>query len=209
MKNLINPRVEKVLRQVILKDLSKGRKDFDRPHTEAVVHWMKYMLENIESVNSKITGPKPEIDPQVMITAAYAHDWGYIGLFNKTNSNSFEDIKKKKKLHMKRGADMIERLLYQRLSKHFTEAQIIKAVHLVQFHDEMEKLITDEEILLMEADTLGMLDTDKITPTFSKSDNEKFIKTGIKGRRLPRFIHKKAKNIAVDMIKRREEFYRL
>ena len=49
-ETLIKPQNEKVLKQVILKDLDKGRKDFDLPHTKAVVYWMKYLLQNIENV---------------------------------------------------------------------------------------------------------------------------------------------------------------
>ena len=204
---LIKPQIEKVLRQIILKDLSKGRKDFDRPHTEAVVYWMKYLLENVESIKSKTLGVNPTIDPQVMITAAYAHDWGYIGLFNNSNHSSFSDIAKMKKLHMTKGAMMIEQLLHQRLGRHFTQQQILRVAHLVLFHDKMEELVDEDEMLIMEADTLGMLDIDKVKPTFSKEDNEEFMKKSINGRRLPKFIHPEAKEIALKLVKKRISFY--
>ena len=201
--HLIKPQIEKVLKQIILKDLSKGRKDFDKPHTEAVVYWMKYLLQNIDSTIST----HQTIDPQVLITAAYAHDWGYIGLFSDSNSNSFANISKMKKLHMTRGAIMIEQLLHQRLGNYFTQQQILRVAHLVLFHDKIEKLIDEDELLLMEVDTLGMLDIDRITPTFSKKDNDVFIKKGIEGRRLPKFTHKEAKEIALKLVEKRKRYY--
>ena len=206
--SLIKPRIEKVLKQIILKDLSKGRKDFDKPHTEAVVYWMKYLLKNIKSLQLKISEKNQIIDPQILITAAYAHDWGYIGLFSDSNSNSLPKILKMKKLHMTRGAIMIERLLHQRLGPHFTQQQILRVAHLVLFHDKIKKLVNEDELLLMEADTLGMLDTNFIKPTFSKEDNINFMKKGIEELRLPTFIHPEAKKIALELIKRRNSFYK-
>lgn len=193
---LIKPQIERVLRQIILKDLSKGRKDFDKPHTEAVVYWMKHLLMTLET---------KKLDSQVLITAAYAHDWGYIGLFSNTNSNSLSDIKNNKELHMIRGSEMIEQLLQQRLGKLFTQNQILRVSHLVLFHDKVRKLIDEDEILLMEADTLGMLDTSFVKSTFSKNDNKTFMKKGIKGLRLPKFIHEEAKQIATELIMKREK----
>ncbi len=194
---LIKPQIERVLRQTILKDLAQGRKDFDKPHTEAVVFWMKYLLTHIKSTK--------QLDSQVLITASYAHDWGYQGLFVNKNSNSLQDIKAMKKLHMTRGAVMIERLLHQKLGRYFTQQQILRTAHLVLFHDQVKKLHDEDELLLMEADTLGMLDTDFITPTFSKKDNLKFIKQGIKGLRFPHFIHQEAKDLAIKLIDKRQQ----
>ncbi|MBU0975048.1 hypothetical protein KKD03_05105 [Patescibacteria group bacterium] len=208
---LIKPQIEKVLKQIILKDLSKGRKDFDKPHTEAVVHWMKYLLKNIQSLQPKNSGKNSRksstLDPQVLITAAYAHDWGYVGLFSESKANSLDKILKNKKLHMIRGANMIERLLHQRLSRHFTQNQILKVAHLVLFHDKIKNLINEDEILLMEADTLGMLDTNFIKPTFSKKDHNNFMKKGIRGLRLPHFKHPEAKKIALKLIEKGKSFY--
>lgn len=178
---LIKPQIERVLRQIILKDLSKGRKDFDKAHTEAVVYWMKYLLKTFEEKFgekkvAKANG-QPKFDSQVLITAAYAHDWGY------------------KDLHMARGSEMIEQLLQQRLGKLFTQNQILRVSHLVLFYDKVKKLIDEDEILLMEADTLGMLDTSIVKSTSSK-------KIGL---RLPKFIHEEARQIAKELIEKREK----
>ena len=205
MQQRIHPKIEKTLRQIILKDLSKGRGDFDRQHTEAVVYWMKHLLENDPEVIAAIK--KKSLNPKVLITAAYAHDWGYYGLFKKSEQNDFAAIKKRKPLHMQIGAAKIEQLLFSRLTKQFSDTEILEIAHLVRFHDALEALKTESEILLMECDTLGMLDVDRVTPSFSPEDNAQFMKTGIHGRRLPIFKHKYALEIAERLVQKREAFY--
>lgn len=195
---LIAPEIEVVLRESILPELEKGRKDFDRPHTEAVVFWMKELLEKIDSLTC---------DSQVLITAAYAHDWGYIGLFDGIDSSNIEVVHKMKPLHMERGSALITHLIEEKLSTYFTQKQKEEVARLVLMHDRIEELKTEPEILLMEADTLGMLDADKVKPTFSKADNEVFISRELQGRRLPAFIHPHAKTIALELAQKRLAFY--
>ncbi|NCO12285.1 MAG: hypothetical protein COZ34_04455 [Candidatus Pacebacteria bacterium CG_4_10_14_3_um_filter_34_15] len=86
-KMMIKSQIERVLKQIILKDLSKGRKNFDKPHTEAIVYWMKHLLKMLEEKKVPKTNDQPRLDSQVLITAAYAHDWRYVGLFSNSNSN--------------------------------------------------------------------------------------------------------------------------
>jgi len=195
---LLSPSLETILRSTILPELEKGRKDFDRPHTEAVVHWMKTILEHLNN---------PELDPQVLITAAYAHDWGYIGLFDGADSNDRQEIAKRKPLHMERGAQFITELITSQLSGHFTPEQTALVAHLVCMHDRVEDLQTEAELLLMEADTIGMLDTERVKPTFSKADNEVFLAREFYQRRLPRFYHEFAREVATELAKQREHYY--
>lgn len=198
MHQLIDPHIEKVLQDTIFPDLLKGRKDFDLPHTKAVVHWMKELLTSLSNV---------KLDSQVLITAAYAHDWGYIGLFDGINSNDPKEIAKKKPLHMEKGAEFITNLIETKLSNYFTDEQKKQAAHLVFMHDRVEKLHTEEEKLIMEADTLGMLDSDRAAPTFSKEDNARFIERDVKARRIPKFMHSQAKEIAERLITKREHYF--
>ncbi len=195
---LINPDVEILLQTTILPDLEKGRKNFDRPHTEAVVFWMKELLEKINS---------PTCDQLVLITAAYAHDWGYIGLFDGIDSSDINVVHKMKPLHMERGSLLIKMLIDEKLNKYFTSEQAELVAHLVYMHDRIEKLATEPEILLMEADTLGMLDTDRVKPTFSKADNTVFISRELQERRLPVFLHPVAKDLAKSLMQKRIAFY--
>ncbi len=196
---LIKPYVEKILRQIILKDLAnKGRPSWDKPHTEAVVYWMKQLLKQLD---------KPKLNSQVLITAAYAHDWGYAGLFQQKSSITIDQARSKKSLHQKRGAHWLERLIYQRLSRHFSETEVLRAIHLVQIHDAINQLKDEDELLLMECDALGMLDVKRVTPTLSPEENEYFLRTSIYEKRLPRFIHPIAKKIAQELLKEREKSY--
>lgn len=189
---LIHPYIERVLRQVILKDLTnKGRPDWDRPHTEAVVYWMKELLPRINN---------PALNNKVLLTAAYAHDWGYANLFPRGQRVDIQTVLPHKKLHMQRGAQMIERLLYQRLSSYFTEAEIIRVAHLVGKHDAVRELQDEDELLLMECDTLGMIDAERSPATFDKVERQKFLEHSIYDLRLPRFIHEEAKKVAENLL---------
>ncbi|MBU1966685.1 HD domain-containing protein [Patescibacteria group bacterium] len=197
---LIHPYIERVLRQIILKDLAnKGRPRWDKPHTEAVVYWMKYLLK-------KINHPKL-LNPKILLTAAYAHDWGYANLFSQKTPISIDQARSQKDLHMKKSVEMIERLIYQRLSGYFAQAEVLRLAHLVSVHDFINKLQDEDELLLMECDALGMLDVELVPPTLSLLENEHFMRTSIYQKRLPRFTHDQAKKIAQELIKKREKFY--
>jgi hypothetical protein len=198
MKTILNPEIEKILEETILPDLKKGRKDFDLPHTKAVVHWMKYLLQKLSNST---------LDAQVLITAAYAHDWGYIGLFDGADSCDMTVIHKMKPLHMERGSEKITSLIENKLSKYFTLEQKQQVSHLVLVHDRIEDLGTDSEILLMEADTLGMIDVSRVQPTFSNEDNKIFMQRELFGRRFPKFMHSDALMVAKKLAAERESFY--
>lgn len=201
MKNspLIHPYLERILRQIILKDLAnKGRPRWDKPHTEAVVYWMKYLLKKIKN---------PQLNPKVLITAAYAHDWGYANLFQQKNPITIDQARGQKDLHMKKGVEMIERLIYQRLVGYFTEVEVLHLTHLISIHDHVGQLKNEDELLLMECDALGMIDVERVPPTLSATENKYFMKTSIEQKRLPKFIHDEAKEIAQDLITEREKFY--
>lgn len=198
MKPLIDPDIENILSHTILPDLDKGRKDFDRPHTEAVVYWIKAILSKTSSSESR---------NKILITAAYGHDWGYIGLFDDIDSAKLELVHQMKPKHMERGSKMISNLLRDKLSGYFTEEEIAQVSHLVGIHDKLEELRTEEEMILMEADTLGSIDVDRVKPTYSKADTELMIEREIRGRRLPIFRHDWAKIEAEKLIQKRLDWY--
>jgi len=195
---MLNSKIEKKITEEIISDLEKGRKNFDKPHTLAVVYWMKYLLRKIN---------KKTLDPKILVISAYAHDWGYVGLFSKKNSDSLENITDMKLLHMEIGAKKIERLLRGSFISFFNDQQIRRIAHLVRVHDKIEELRDEDEILLMEADTLGSLDTDRVRPTFNKKDNNDFFKNEILNRRFKYFRHQEALKIGRILLKKRESFY--
>ena len=198
MKSLLSINLENSIAKKILRDLEKGRRVFDKPHTLAVVYWMKYLLRKLN---------KKALDPKVLTVSAYAHDWGYVGLFSKKNSDSLKEITDMKLLHMEIGAKKIEKLLRKSFSAFFSDQQIQRISHLVRVHDRVEELRDEDELLLMEVDTLGSLDTDRVKPTFSKSDNDEFLKNQIYNRRFKYFVHQEAIKIGKDLVKKREYFY--
>jgi len=196
---LIHPYIERILRQIILKDLAnKGRPHWDKPHTEAVVFWMKHLLKKINN---------PSLNPKVLITAAYAHDWGYASLFRQKKITSIRESIPYKKLHMKRSVEMIERLIAQRLPGYFNQPEVLNLTHIISVHDDIDKIRDDDEVLLMECDALGMLDVDHVPPTLSAKENEYFMKHSIYKLRLPRFMHSEAKKIAEELIEKRTDYY--
>ncbi len=196
--NLISQKVEQTLRQIILKDLANhGRKGWDKPHTEAVVYWIKQLLQKIAS----------DLVAQVLITAAYAHDWGYAGMFEGIDSSNYDQIQKRKAQHMNIGAVKIERLIYQRLAQDFTEKQILRVVHLVEKHDSFAEIEDEDEILLLEADTLGAMDINRTPGSMDYDSNQKYLRD-VREKRMPLFKHQPAKEIGQKLLQQRVDFYK-
>ena len=105
MSNEID-KIEEKLKEKILPDLEKSRGGFDKIHTLEVVEWIKKILKN---------NPDLKLDRIVLIIAAYAHDWGYSGLFKDDEVMSIDKIKKVKRLHEKLGAEKIKNLLKEEI----------------------------------------------------------------------------------------------
>jgi hypothetical protein len=193
-KTLLFPE-EQVLRDVILPDLDKGRPDFDRPHTEAVVYWMK-----------EICVSEPQLNTRVLVTAAYAHDWGYIGMFE-DGVTDVGDIHDKKEAHMRIGSQKIGVLLRENLADGFSETEIARVQHLVFVHDRLDTVKDDDEIAMVEADTLGALDADRVKPTLTRKDNDWYIEDQVKRLRRPLFRHSRAIEVFQELLQKRIDFY--
>ena len=67
-------RIEEYLKEKILSDLERGRPDFDKTHTLAVVYWLNKIVEH---------SPELCLDNDVLLISAYAHDWGMLTCSNK------------------------------------------------------------------------------------------------------------------------------
>lgn len=184
---------ESIIQKIIFPDLERGRKNFDLPHTKAVVHWIKEILIG-----------EPQLNPKVLITAAYAHDWGYIDMGIGSSMDQVQDAKEQ---HMRIGATRIKQLLSTRLFDEFTPDEVERVSHLVFVHDRLTQVHDDDEIALVEADTLGALDTDIVKPTFSKEDNERYIYEQVLSLRRPLFRHRVAIDIFEVLLQKRIHFY--
>ena len=149
------------------------------------------------------------LDAKVMIAAAYAHDWGYIDLFP-NGVTDFDDVHRKKADHMRIGADKIKDLLTSDLGDVYTVEQIERVVYLVSVHDRLDLFddnTSDDVIALVEADTLGALDADRVKPTFSRENNEEYIEKEVWGKRRPLFRHRLAIEVFDSLLASRQAFY--
>lgn len=98
----MNPEAEELLISKIFPDLEKGRPGWDKPHTEAVVRYIKEIIG---------ANPNLDLDTDVLIISAYAHDWGYSGLFVAGRPVTLAENADKKEIHMQLGAQKIRELL--------------------------------------------------------------------------------------------------
>ncbi len=162
--------------------LQKGRKDWDEPHTRAVV---EYAVD---------LGKKNKLDVLVLFTAAWVHDIGYNALFEDGESKEYDKVMDKKALHMVNGALLAKEFFENpRVKGWYTPEQEKRIVHLVGVHDKVEELKDLDEVVLMEADTLGAIDISKVASTFDRLSAEKYIEKDLLGRRFPKFVTKEGK----------------
>lgn len=163
--------------------LSEGRKGWDMPHTRAVVHYARELAISEGQ------------DILVLETAAWFHDIGYFGLFNENDSEQNTSMKVRKLLHMERGAQFTKDFLNKpKISTAYTSKQRERIIHLVGVHDKVTELRDLDELILMEADTLGQIDIARVTPTFDYNNAMKYIKNGLEAKRIPRFTTELGKN---------------
>lgn len=188
---------ERTLQDIIFPELETGRPNFDKPHTEAVIYYTKQIINNTPNLN---------LDKDVLIISAYAHDWGYVGLFKNGKLAQLENVKNVKKLHMQISAYKLRHLLKNPVFDFLSTDQKERAIHLVGLHDKLNQILATDEIVLMEADTLGGLDVNRVKPTFNKESNEKYMLT-TKNKRYSRFITEYGKKEFKELFKLRENYY--
>lgn len=175
------PELATQIEEFVLPILDTGRASWDRPHTLAVA-WYAAEICRAEC-----------LDPKILITAACLHDIGYADLFKESSSKQYDNVIAAKELHMQIGAEMAREFLnLPRIRSFYTPQQIARIVHLVSVHDKLEKLRTLDELVLMEADTLGANDLSRVTPTFNKIDGLRYIEAMLK-KRGARFVTESGK----------------
>ncbi len=189
--------IERYLQKKIFPELERGRPGFDKPHTQAVVKKLKEILAHT---------PHFKVDAVVLTIAAYAHEWGYADLFTDGRTVELQEVEDAKATHMRLGSNKLKSLLSDSFFDFLNEPQKRRAVHLVNIHDKLEDLKDKDELILMEADTLGALDVSLVKPTFNRDSNEKWLKV-VRRKRLPRFITDHSKKEAKRLIKLRQKYY--
>ncbi|HVU59508.1 MAG TPA: hypothetical protein VHC98_01585 [Candidatus Saccharimonadales bacterium] len=195
--NTLDPTIEAYLRSTIFPDMEHGRPNWDVPHTQAVVAYIKKIVA---------ASPELQLDASVLIIAAYAHDWGYSGLFAAGRPITFAENLDQKATHMRLGSEKIKTLLQDSHFAFLTPVQKERIVHLVAVHDDLDNLHDTDELVLMEADTLGMTDPDAVTPTHTKAEFEAW-RVRTERARIARFITPYGKQKIHELMARREQFY--
>lgn len=183
---IILEEIEEFLKQIIYPDLERGRPNWDKPHTELVVKYIKQLIEHSEIEN---------LDPTVLIISAYAHDWGYADLYGDKSKISYSEMLDTKKMHMQLGAEKIGKLLNNKIFDGLSSAQKERIIHLVGIHDKISALSETDELILMEADTLGGLEGNIAFGTLNEKEQVRYL-NGVKHVRMPKFISKFGRNIA-------------
>lgn len=169
--------------QYALEFLRQGRPQWDEPHTRAVVDYAKELVQAAR----KELAQAAQVDELVVLTAAWLHDIGYFGLFEGPTSGGYQAVSAQKALHMEVGARLADEFLRRPdVAGFYTREQRQRVVHLVRVHDLLEQLEALDEIVLMEADTLGALDVRRVTPTFDYESGRRHLEE-VRIRRAPRF----------------------
>lgn len=189
--------VEIFIQTHIFPELERGRPNFDKPHTQGVVHHIKEIIK---------LNPQLNLDQDVLIISAYAHDWGYAGLFQDGRPINLDRVKEEKLLHAKLSAEYVTKLLQNSIFDYLSDKRKARIAHLVAMHDRLEELKDTDELILMEADTLGGLDVAFITPTFDWNSNER-VMNGSRNRRQPLLITDYAKEMYEKVFQSRIDFY--
>jgi hypothetical protein len=190
--------LEEYLKEKILPDLEKSRGGFDKIHTLEAVAWLKQII----SYN-----PELKIDETVLLISAYAHDWGYSGIFKEGQVMSIEIVENAKKLHMELGAKKIETLLMDDFFSFLNDTQKARCIHLVAVHDKKFEIKDTDELILMEADMLSSLQISPGKPIYDAESNKKFMGSML-ATRIPKFITEFSRNEAKRLIKIREDYYK-
>ncbi len=163
--------------------LTKGRPDWDLPHTLETVNWMNKLVD-AEGGNRHI-----------LLSTMWLHDIGYSGLFDGITCN-YDSINNAKEFHMKRGAELSKSILTK---LNYQENEIERISQLVGIHDKAEQLESPYEIMVMEADTLGQLSQSQIKSSFSTEENARFIQYVLNERK-PIFRTKTGKRFLEELL---------
>ena len=180
----------------ILKDLENGRPN-DKEHTLLVVDYVKKIIKN---------SPNLELDQDVLEIASFAHDWGYAGLVDPDIAVRLEHLGALKETHMKIGAEKLAKLLEDSYFDYLTPEQKERTVHLVSVHDKLDSLKNTEEIILMEADSLGGMEPE-VMGVFSDTASEERYMRKSREFRLSRFITDYSKEEFERLFQKRKSFF--
>lgn len=149
-------------------------------HSLLVVSYMKQIL------GKEANEPDDKI---VLVPAAYLHDIGYAGKL--PPGYDYRQLRDNKAAHMVTGALLASEITCK---LGFTPQHIEEISHLVGIHDKIDYLKTPREIMLMEADSLAMIDYGNVANTLPKDQLGEFL-SKYEGRRAQKFQTDTGKNL--------------
>jgi hypothetical protein len=185
----LDKETEEKLKSEVLKYLEKGKPDWGIPHTLASVYWIRKLIEK-EGGNEKI-----------LVTVMYLHDVGY-PVFRK--GYSFDEVMQAKAEHIVRGIKIARDILTK---LRYSSSEINEIIHLIEIHDTLDKICSKNEILVMEADSLAQIDTDRVKPTLDKTNHLKFLKH-FRDERVPRFKTRTGKKFLKQLLEEAEKYFK-
>lgn len=211
MENLLGqllPETEQRLDSIV-QGMFTDQDIFQYYHTLAVVHWMKELLKD-NSVDEYLTRDNSKKDhPLILLASAYLHDVGYVDL---KKNYSYDDRLRKKEAHMINGA----KLAYEITPElGLCEDQSKEISNLVLMHDKIDEIKTPRQMVLFEADSLGMLgygmilkNGQRFESTIRGQDLEQFM-NNFEARRAPKFVTSFGKKAVAEQLAQTKKYIRL
>lgn len=140
------PQYEQFLIDAILPELDKGREGWDKPHTEQVVRYVKEICENADV---------EDIEKDVLVIVAYLHDFGYMFFCDELTEGPTGGRPKKE--HPGKSKEKWDEIKNSVAFDFLSNGNKDRIGHLILVHDRVTELSDRDELLFMEADTLGAL----------------------------------------------------
>ena len=141
-------------------------------------------------------------DERVLLTSMYLHDIGYAGLLKK--GYSLEDRIEAKSHHMQRGVEKAKQFLP---ALGYSLEEMDKICYFIGVHDKLDELTSKEELLVLEADSLGQIDPIIKEGHFGLKEYEKYV--GIfENKRVPKFVTLTGKKLLEEYARKNELFQR-
>lgn len=174
--------------------LENGREGWDLPHTNSVVHHVGELAQAVG------------LDVRSLTAAARLHDTGY-GEIRKGEGSAA--VLAQKPDHQVRGAAFAREFLErpENLDRYSAEQREL-IIRIVANHDKLSELDPADlnSVVFMEADTLGMIDISRATPTFNRTDGLRFI-AGVRTRRAPLFQTELGKKRLAELLPKAEAYF--
>ncbi|MFW0870949.1 MAG: HD domain-containing protein [Patescibacteria group bacterium] len=180
------PLYEEYLLVNIVPELAQGRPDWDLPHTLKVVEYVKIITD--------IHSAEPSLNRDVLIISAYLHDYGYRYFLDDIIPHRPTLGGRAKEEHALKSAEKWQEIKNHEVFNFLSEEDKDQIEHLILVHDKVYDLQDIDELVLMEADTLGALGT-KSQVDVTSDAYQRYLRA-TQEKRISRFITPYAKDEA-------------